>query len=170
VLPVITVPPSENILLVDASSYITFTEAGAESLLYDRNETIWVPEHVTYEVSKEPAKTELYRAIHSGDVYVDSTDEFNTHLSYFKAASFHLDEKTPYQFGEFLWSGDSAFIGRGLSMEKIVIVTDDGFVRDKCKNLNLEYTGSLGILLDGMKKDIAHSDELIRYLDSIARG
>jgi len=142
------VPADNKILLVDASSFITLAEAHAESLLYERPETIWVPEHVLTEVKQDPAKTELHRAMHSGDVYIDATDQFNTHLPYFKAASFHLDEKTYYRGGEMLWSGDTALIGRGLSMEGVVIVTDDGYVRSRCHDLNLEVSGSLGILLD----------------------
>ena len=153
--------PSDNkILLVDASSFITLVEADAQNLLYDRQDSIWVPEHVLYEVIKDPAKTELHRAMHSHDVYIDATDQFNTHFAYFRAASFHLDEKTLYRHGEMLWSGDTALIGRGLSMEKIVIVTDDGYVRSRCDDLNLEVKGSLGVLLDGVRMGIVPTGEV----------
>jgi hypothetical protein len=104
------------------------------------------------------------------DVYIDATDQFNTHLPYFEAASFHLDEKTYYRGGEMLWSGDTALIGRGLSMEGVVIVTDDGYVRSRCHDLNLEVSGSLGILLDGVEEGIATSEEAIQYLDAIEEG
>lgn len=159
-----------SIILVDASSFITLAEAHAEHLLYDRPETVWVPEHVLTEVKQDPAKTELHRAMHSGDVYIDATDQFNTHLPYFKAASFHLDEKTYYRAGEMLWSGDTALVGRGLSMEKVTIVTDDGYVRSRCGDLNLEVTGSLGILLEGVKEGIASPKEAIQYLNEIEEG
>jgi len=165
-----SVSSANKILLVDASSFITLVEADAQRLLYDRKETIWVPEHVLYEVIKDPAQSELHRAMHSRDVYIDSTDQFNTHFPYFRAASFHLDEKTYYRHGEMLWSGDTALIGRGLSMEKVVIVTDDGYGRSRCDDLNLEVKGSLGILLDGVKKDILSMAESIRYLNAIKEG
>lgn len=163
-------PTDKPILLVDASSFITLAEAHAESLLYDRPETVWVPEHVLTEVKQDPAKTKLHRAMHSGDVYIDATDQFNTHRPYFKAASFHLNEKTAYRGGEMLWSGDTALVGRGLSMEEILIVTDDGYVRSRCDDLNLEVTGSLGILLKGVKDGIVSTEEAIQYLNEIEEG
>jgi len=115
------------VLLVDASSFITLAEADAEYTLFERQETIWVPEHVTYEITEDPAKTKLRNAIQSGDIYIDATDHrFRTHFRYYRAASFHLNEKTPFIAGEFHWSGDAALVGRALSMEEITLVSDDG--------------------------------------------
>lgn len=159
-----------SILLVDTSSFITLVESRAERLLYERPETIWVPEHVLTEIKQDPAKTELHRAMHSGDVYIDATDQFNTHLPYFKAASFHLNEKTYYRAGEMLWSGDTALIGRGLSMENVIIVTDDGYVRSRCDDLNLDVTGSLGILIEAVKEGIASLEEAAQCLSDIEEG
>lgn len=55
-------------------------------------------------------------------------------------------------------------------MEKVIIVTDDGYVRSRCDDLNLEVTGSLGILLEGVKEGIASTEEAIQYLNEIEEG
>lgn len=163
--------PAQEILLVDTSSFITLVEAGAENLLYGRTESVKVPEHVVSEVIDDPAKSELHRAIHSYDLIVSQTDHVaRRHFPYYRAASFHLDEKTPFIAGELAWSGDAALVGTALHTSERRVITDDGYLRRRCSDLNIPVTGSLGILIDAVDENQATTDEVLGYLQDIQQG
>jgi len=162
---------AKKILLVDTSSFITLAEAGAESLLYRRSESVKVPEYVVSEVTDEPAMSELHRAIHSYDLTVSQTDHIaRRHFPYYRAASFYLDESTPFVGGELHWSGDAALVGTALHTSNVEIVTDDGYLRRRCMDLNIPVTGSLGILIDAANESQISTTESLEVLQQIQQS
>jgi len=160
--------PAKKIILVDTSSFITLAEAGAENFLYERSESVKVPEHVVSEVTDEPARGELHRAIHSYDLTVSQTDHIaRRHFPYYRAAAFHLDETTPFVGGELHWSGDAALVGTALHTSDIKIVTDDGYLRRRCRDLTIPVTGSLGIVLGAVDEKQISTTEALEILQQI---
>lgn len=149
----------ERTLLVDASTFITLAEIGACDLLYGTRGRIAVPAAVRREITDEPAKSELDRAVESGDVSVlEPRADADLPRSYERAMD-HLDRSAPTASGDSNVIGDVAILGAALDRSDVVVVTDDKPLRDTCKALSIPVSGSIGVLVRAVERGDATADE-----------
>lgn len=150
----------ERTLLVDASTFITLAEIGACEYLYGIPGQIAVPAAVRREITDEPAKSELARAVRSDDVTVfdPRADDADLPQSYERAME-HLDRSAPTASGDSSVIGDVAILGAALDRSDVVVVTDDKPLRDTCKALSIPVSGSIGVLVRAVERGDATADE-----------
>ena len=150
----------ERTLLVDASTFITLTEIGSSELLYRTRGRTAVPGAVQREITDEPAKSELERAIQSDDVLVlePTADDTERPRAYERAIE-HLDQSIPIDDGKPNWTGDIALLAEALERSDVVVVTDDKPLRDTCKALSIPVSGSIGILVRAVERGDVTADE-----------
>lgn len=150
----------ERTLLVDASTFITLAEIGSCELLYQTRGRIAVPAAVRREITDEPAKSELHRAIRSDDLYgLESPSDEGIHPEAYERAREHLDRSARAPGEESNWIGDVALLGEALERSDVVVVTDDKPLRDTCKALSIPVSGSIGILVSSVERgDVTAED------------
>lgn len=150
----------DRTLLVDASSFITLAEIRACDLLYQIQGRIAIPADVRREITENPAKSELERAIDAHDVIIIGPAAHDvSHPKTYKQAMEHLDQSVPMIGGEPSWPGDVALLGEALQISNVVVVTDDKPLRKTCKALSIPISGSIGVLVRAVERDEVDAEE-----------
>jgi predicted nucleic acid-binding protein len=133
-------------LLVDASVFITLAEIDTVRLLNELDGDVVVPELVADEIQDEPARTELDDV--QGDwIEIESADEGR------------VEESMKKLGGEGEPRGDAALLALALARDDAVVVTDDKPLRNTCKALGISLSGSVGVVVASVEKDVLAPEE-----------
>ena len=152
----------ERTVLVDASVFITLAEIEAADLLGALRGRVAVPDAVADEISDDPAASRLDRGIESGEIKVVPTEqrlEERERGSALETAATHLEESNAV--GP---NGDVALLALGLTMDDLVVVTDDKPLRNTCKALGVPISGSIGVMVVAVERDAIDSGAAKRLL------
>lgn len=133
----------ERRLLVDASVFITLAEIGYTELLCDLDGTIVVPDAVCQEISDDPAASRLEAAGLEERLRTARPDS-----EFVEQAAAHLGiSKTSGNP-----DGDVALLASALACDDAAVVTDDKPLRNACKALGIDVSGSIGVLVVSVEK------------------
>jgi predicted nucleic acid-binding protein len=133
-------------LLVDASVFITLAEIDAVRLLYELDGDVVVPKLVADEIQDEPARTEL--------------DDAQGEWIEVKSADGGRVEESMKRLGrEGEPRGDAALLALALTYDDAVVVTDDKPLRKACKALGVSLSGSVGVIVASVEKEVLAPEE-----------
>jgi predicted nucleic acid-binding protein len=133
-------------ILVDARVFITLAEIDAVYLLNELDGDIVMPELVAVEIQDEPARTEL------NDVRGDWMDTKSAEEEALKEAMNRLGRQTEPR-------GDAAVLAFALEYDESVVVTDDKPLRNTCKTLGISLSGSVGVVVASVEKDVLSPED-----------
>jgi predicted nucleic acid-binding protein len=128
-------------LLLNASVFITLAEIDSLRLLNELGGDVVVPELVADEIQDEPARTEL-RDAQKEWIDVEPADQRR------------IEESTKRLGREGKPRGDAAVLALSSKYEDAVVVTDDKPLRDTCKALGVPLSGSVGVVVASVEKDV----------------
>jgi len=136
-------------LFVDASVFITLSEIDRVSLLYALDGEVVVPRAVADEISDDPAASHLDTAARDWLQIVDSVsvaglDGVEHAASHLETGSLGPDEPD--------FEGDVALLALGATATNPVVVTDDKPLRNACKALGIELSGSIGVVIAAVRR------------------
>jgi predicted nucleic acid-binding protein len=133
-------------LLVDASVFITLAEIDAVRLLDELDGDVVVPKLVADEIQDEPARTEL--------------DDAQGEWIEVKSADGGRVEESMKRLGrEGEPRGDAALLALALTYDDAVVVTDDKPLRKACKALGVSLSGSVGVIVASVEKEVLAPEE-----------
>jgi predicted nucleic acid-binding protein len=133
-------------LLLDASVFITLAEIDSLRLLNELGGDVVVPELVADEIQDEPARTEL-RDTQEEWIDVEPADERRVEESMKRLGR----EGEP--------RGDAALLALSSTYDDAVVVTDDKPLRNTCKALGVPLSGSVGVVVASVEKDVLAPEE-----------
>lgn len=133
-------------LFVDASVFITLAEIDHADLLVGLDGEVVVPAAVAAEISDDPAASHLADATEDWLRVADAIEVAGTEAV--RHAASHLG-------GDFeAYEGDVALLAFGTTVENPVVVTDDKPLRNACKALSVPLSGSIGVIVASVERDI----------------
>jgi predicted nucleic acid-binding protein len=133
-------------LLLDASVFITLAEIDAVRLLNGLDGDVVVPQFVVDEIQDEPARTELEDARKEW-IEVEPADDEDVEESMKRLGR----EGEP--------RGDAALLALASTYDVAVVVTDDKPLRNTCKALGVSLSGSVGVVVASVEKDVLAPEE-----------
>lgn len=140
-------------LLVDASVFITLAETDSTHLLYELDGDVVVPARVADEIEHEPGRSRLEEAT-GKRITVESADDERTEWA---ANRLGTDEV----------EGDAALLALAHDDDDAVVVTDDKPLRKTCKALGVPLSGSVGVVVASVEKDVIDAEEAKELLVSM---
>jgi predicted nucleic acid-binding protein len=144
-------------LLIDASVFITLAEIDSLRLLNELGRDVIVPELVADEIQDEPARTEIE----------DTQEEW---IDIEPADQRRVEESMKRLGREGETRGDAAVLALSSKYDDSVVVTDDKPLRNTCKALGVPLSGSVGVVVASVEKDVLapeEAKELLVAMDEI---
>jgi len=150
---------SERTLLVDASVWISLSAVDAVELLRSLDGRVVVPVAVVAEIETDPAATALETALETWLEPAEPVLETPKLQDDVQTAASHLGVDDPDRF-----AGDVALLALALRTETPVVVTDDKPLRQTCKTLAIPVSGSIGVLVRAVERDVIDAEDAIDRL------
>lgn len=133
-------------MIIDSTVLLSLSNIGKLDLISD----FIVPEKVLEEIKNEPTRSAVLK------------QKFKT-----ITPSEGLRKKALEILGDQVETGDSDIVASLLESPKSVIATDDKRLRNVCRSLGGKITGTLGILIQSVRKGILYKDEALSLLKEL---
>lgn len=134
-------------LYVDASVFITLSAIDHHRLLATLDGSVVVPRTVAEEIVEDPAASHLEEG--AGEwLSVPSTRIREAEPTTYRHATIHLGRESAATDND----GDVTLLAYGLETDECVIITDDKPLRETCKALGIDVSGSIGVLVVAVER------------------
>lgn len=152
-------------LYVDASVFITLSSIDRHELLAELDGRVVVPRAVADEIADEPAANHLQEAAATW-LSVPEARIRETHPEAYRHAASHLGRDPE----AITLDGDVSLLAHGLlnrngddsassaASTDAVIVTDDKPLREGCNALGISVSGSIGVLIAAVERDVLDAE------------